>query len=328
MVLLFRYKKEGRLSIEKVFQPIKIKKLQLPEDLKGIKSAVRIIIFLLKIRDNVVHITGDIHYAAIVLFRKKIILTIHDLNHFEDLTGLRKRVYGFIWFWLPMKIARRITVISPYTKLQLLKHFRVDENKIIVVNNSFIPISKISLQKNEKIFKILVIGIKKNKNIENLIIAIKDIKNIKLSVIGLLANSQKELLKKNRINYESNHNITEQELALYYNSSNMLYFASTKEGFGLPILEAQSIGLPVITSNTTAMPYVAGKGALIVDPYNVDAIKSAVIKLMNSTMIREQIVSYGYLNVKKYTQQEFIKYYQIIYSEIISSTLFNGRYQE
>jgi glycosyltransferase involved in cell wall biosynthesis len=71
--------------------------------------------------------------------------------------------------------------------------------------------------------------------------------------------------------------ITSKQLGLEYKSSDLLYFASTKEGFGLPILEAQSLVIPVITSNTTAMPFVAGEGALIIDPYSVDSIRDGLL---------------------------------------------------
>lgn len=53
-------------------------------------------------------------------------------------------------------------------------------------------------------------------------------------------------------------------------------FPSLYEGFGLPVLEAMTLGTPVITSNTSSLPEVAGDAGLCVDPYKVDAIRKAI----------------------------------------------------
>jgi len=54
-------------------------------------------------------------------------------------------------------------------------------------------------------------------------------------------------------------------------------FPSLYEGFGLPVLEAMKLGTPVITSTTSSIPEVAGDATLMVDPYDVDAIRKAII---------------------------------------------------
>lgn len=54
-------------------------------------------------------------------------------------------------------------------------------------------------------------------------------------------------------------------------------FPSLYEGFGLPVLEAMTLGTPVITSNTSSLPEVAGEACITVDPYSVDAIRKAIV---------------------------------------------------
>lgn len=53
-------------------------------------------------------------------------------------------------------------------------------------------------------------------------------------------------------------------------------FPSLYEGFGLPVLEAMLLGTPVIASNTSSLPEVAGEAALLVDPYDAQAITQAI----------------------------------------------------
>ena len=73
--------------------------------------------------------------------------------------------------------------------------------------------------------------------------------------------------------------LTDGELVEAYRRCDMVVFASLYEGFGLPILEAQAMGRPVITSNFRAMREAAGDGALLVDPYSVEAIRDAVLRI-------------------------------------------------
>jgi len=68
----------------------------------------------------------------------------------------------------------------------------------------------------------------------------------------------------------------------------------------MPILEAQAVGRPVITSTTTSMPFVAGDAACIIDPYSTEAIRNAVQKIIRDVRYREELVSKGLENVKRF----------------------------
>src|SRR3989344_2999150 len=56
--------------------------------------------------------------------------------------------------------------------------------------------------------------------------------------------------------------VTQEEKVALYRGASVFIFPSLYEGFGLPVLEAQTMGIPVLTSNTSASPEVAGNGAL------------------------------------------------------------------
>ena len=81
-------------------------------------------------------------------------------------------------------------------------------------------------------------------------------------------------------------------------------FPSLFEGFGLPVLEAHSIGVPVLTSNTSSLPEIAGDAALYVDPTDVDAIAEAMLRLSRDEALRQQLIEAGYANVKRFSWEK------------------------
>ena len=206
-----------------------------------------------------------------------------------------------------------IAVISPYTKKQLKQYFKCENKKIHVINNRFNEIQKKSPAKTNGKFNILVIGTRKNKNIEELLNSIQNIHIYHITIIGKLNDHTKQIIENKGISFSNYWDLNDDGLAIQYNSADVLFFASTKEGFGLPILEAQSVGLPVITSNTTAMPYVAGKGAILVNPNSSQEISNALEKFRLELPIREQFISEGYKNINRFNEKDFIKSYLELY---------------
>ena len=66
------------------------------------------------------------------------------------------------------------------------------------------------------------------------------------------------------------------ELGYLYSRVKLLLLPSLYEGFGLPILEAFQFGVPAVTSDCSAMPEVAGKGGVLVNPLDVDSIRRGI----------------------------------------------------
>jgi len=77
--------------------------------------------------------------------------------------------------------------------------------------------------------------------------------------------------------------INDEELAAIYENSAGLIFPSLYEGFGIPILEAQSLGCPVVTASVSSMPEVAGDGAILVNRFNIEDISCAMVDLGRDT---------------------------------------------
>ena len=83
------------------------------------------------------------------------------------------------------------------------------------------------------------------------------------------------------------------ELPILLNQAIALVFPSLWEGFGLPVLEALACGTPVITSNLSSIPEVAGDAAILVDPYQVDAIAQAMEDVITDSALRTQLRQQG-----------------------------------
>lgn len=66
-------------------------------------------------------------------------------------------------------------------------------------------------------------------------------------------------------------------------------FPSLYEGFGLPVLEAMTLGTPVVTSRAGALPEIAGEAALLVDPYDVDDIAAAIRSIAEDGELRREL---------------------------------------
>lgn len=108
--------------------------------------------------------------------------------------------------------------------------------------------------------------------------------------------------------------IANQDLATLYNAAFAFLYPSLRESFGIPMLEAMACGTPIIAGNTSAMPEVAGKEAILVDPNIPQDIANAILQLENDADFYQQQVTYGLERVKhfswKKTADEYVKIYK------------------
>lgn len=105
-------------------------------------------------------------------------------------------------------------------------------------------------------------------------------------------------------------------LALLYERAHCLLFPSTFEGFGWPVLEAQSSGCPVVTSNVTSLPEIAGDGALFATPHATDDFAGHVRSLLDPERRRE-LVDRGRANAGKFLRIEIGREYARVYEEVL-----------
>jgi glycosyltransferase involved in cell wall biosynthesis len=98
--------------------------------------------------------------------------------------------------------------------------------------------------------------------------------------------------------------IPESDLPALLGGALAFVYPTLYEGFGIPVLEAGACGVPVITSNTSSLPEVAGDAALLVDPYDVDAIADAMYRLVTDEALRAELTRRGAENVKRFSWEK------------------------
>jgi glycosyltransferase involved in cell wall biosynthesis len=110
--------------------------------------------------------------------------------------------------------------------------------------------------------------------------------------------------------------VPESDLPALYSGALCFVYPSYFEGFGLPPLEAMKCGAPVIVGNRTSLPEVVGDAALSVDPFDVDAIATAIKKLINDSALRKELSVKGQTRAKQFSWRETARQTLVVYKEV------------
>lgn len=262
------------------------------------------------------HITGEVHFLALALPGRRTILTVHDLGFLRLYSGWRRMILK--WFWLdwPVRHCHVVTAVSEATRQDILLHTRCRPEKVVVIPTLIGPhFHRSTKELGQGLPRILHIGMAPNKNLERHVEALAGIP-CHLHILGKLQEQHHELLKHHGISYSYDFHLPDEAMQEVYAQADLLLFASTLEGFGMPILEAQTVGRPVVTSNCSSMPEVAGGAACLVDPFDVASIREGVLRVIRDAAYREELIRLGFENVKRFGAEEVARRYGKIYSSI------------
>jgi glycosyltransferase involved in cell wall biosynthesis len=319
-----RKRAPGAYSMERVYAEVR---RMLPADVrvdvwecrhgsKGLLRRLADVWGASRCQNQVNHVTGDVHYITYLMNKRRTILTVHDCVAIDRSVGLKRFLLWLFWYWLPEKCAGTIVVISEATKRQFLSHVRCDPAKVVVLHNpvshDFVLAPKAEFPERPTL---LVVGTSEHKNIERMVEAARGLP-VRWVVVGTLSRAQRHALEQSGAEYVNLMNLGQQQLVEQYIQSDIVMFASTYEGFGLPIVEAQAVGRPVLTSNVWSMPEVAGDGACIVDPFDVSSIRAGLRRIIEDRDYREWLVEAGFANVERFRVQNVASRYADLYRRV------------
>lgn len=268
-------------------------------------------------RGSINHVTGDVHFLGILLPRRNTVQTMLDCVFMRDAKGVRRFLFSWFWMKIPARRARFITTISQASKDEIVKYSGVEPEKVTVIPIALSPVFKRVLRGYEwHRPRILLVGAAPNKNIPNILRALAGI-DCRLTLVGKYNPEYKELMDGYGFDHSYEWNLDTDQMYDKYLNTDILVFASTYEGFGMPIIEAQASGAAVVTSNLSSMPEVAGgNSAIFADPYDPVSIREAVLRLVEDRELRERVIESGYENSTRFDPVRISGMYHELYKRI------------
>jgi len=328
-VLYMVFRKAGRQfnSIETVFNAVMpffeaaymVRRAELPERTHGPLSMRRNRRFVRQTcrGADLVHVTGHDNYVVSAAAGKTV-LTLHDISSAFTGRSLRDAFIARNWFAGPLVTATAVTVISEFSRRELVARYPRAASRCRVIPNPVDPRIRFSPATfNSDRPTILQVGTKPNKNLSRVAAALAGVP-CKLLILGRLAPSDVAILRQYTIDFESRHALPYDDVLALYRAADMVLYASLYEGFGMPVLEAQATGRPVITSHVAALPETAGEGACLVDPQSVQQIREAVMRVIGDARYRAQLVERGGENAARYSAEAVAAEYMKLYSELLT----------
>ncbi len=252
------------------------------------------------------------------------ILTVHDLipylhpewnnNQYDYFDGpIRKCAQE----------ADAVIAVSECTKRDLVEHFHIRDEKIKVIYSGLYPKQLFTAGDRGKAvagldsggFIIMVSAVGANKNQAGLIRAYLQFRlhhpesDTKLVVAGPVR--QYQVIRDVLEHYPDLSEqvvftgyVTDEELVWLYRNALAFAYVSFYEGFGLPILEALSVGKAVICSETSSMPEVGGEAAQYCNPYDIDSMEAAIGQIVLDKNRRKELEGKALAQASKFSYEK------------------------
>ncbi|MFQ6100186.1 MAG: glycosyltransferase family 4 protein [Anaerolineae bacterium] len=249
-----------------------------------------------------------------------VVVTIHDLSfiRFPGLFQPANRLYLTVLTRLSARRARRLIAVSAHAAAESTRLLGVPPERVDVVYHGVDPAFRPLPDDEVAAFRqrrglperfVLFVGtLEPRKNLARLVEAFARIHDgrVRLVLAGGKGWFYDELFAKVEALGLSEEVILpgyvmNDELPLWYNAATVLAYPSLYEGFGLPVLEAQACGTPVLTSNVSSLPEAAGDAAVMIDPYDVEALAAGLSRLLEDEALRRELREHGLAHASQFT---------------------------
>ncbi len=105
-------------------------------------------------------------------------------------------------------------------------------------------------------------------------------------------------------------------LVSYYTHASALVYPSVYEGFGLPPLEAMAYQCPVVSSHASVMPEIISDAAEFFDPLNIEAMATAIERVVLSSVRTQELVERGLERIQQFTWNKCVKRHIDLYAAL------------
>lgn len=258
--------------------------------------------------------------------------TVHDLIPLRlPYTTKDNKKFFYDMILRIVKSADKLLTVSEFSRQDILTYLPISPDKVINTYQNvakFDPLSSDSesflinqlngqFKLKYKNYFLFVGAIEPKKNVARLLEAFlsANIKQ-KLVVAGPLAwqsEKEKNMLKKYTKNVIYLNYVSNDALHTLMRCARALVFPSLYEGFGLPVMEAMSLGLPVITSNQSSLPEIAGDAAYFVNPYDVKEMAMAIHRLATDDALCELLSQKGRLRAEYFSDHAYLQRLRVVF---------------
>jgi glycosyltransferase involved in cell wall biosynthesis len=256
--------------------------------------------------------------------KKKSVLTVYDLmwKYYLD-RGERSLKYYYFMLTVPrsIKLSQTIITISRFVADQIRTEFKKNAGiyPILLAPCDLPPVSDNAKQLMNKKYDFhyiyTVTTSMQHKNLITLLKAFAILKETKKYSGKLIISGQlKGDYHKNTISYVENASlnedvvltdfVSEEEKSYLYRNADMFVFPSLYEGFGLPVLEAMSVGIPVIASHAASLPEVGGEACIYFNPDSVDELAEKICTFINNHAECDRYKQKGIEHYKMFSWQQ------------------------
>ncbi|MBC8594679.1 glycosyltransferase family 4 protein [Oscillospiraceae bacterium N12] len=291
-----------------------------------------------RIQPDLLHCTSN---TAPIRLSVPLVLTLHDIIFLEKRQSTSSSIYQEMgWHYrrlvVPriLKKSKKIITVSQFECHRIREALNLSKEQLTAVYNGYNPyfrplqpapeitrkyipaddylffLGNTDPKKNTpRVLRAYSLYLKESKRKRPLLIA-----DLKEETIDAILKAEKLTDIKPHLSFPGY--IPNTDLAALYNGAFAFLYPSLRESFGIPMLEAMACGTPVIAGNTSAMPEIAGDGALLADPLDANDIAHKLLLLEEDLSYYQQLKEYGLQRVKQFSWRKSAEALLIIYQSI------------